>query len=580
MSSALVCFVDSIPRVTLPKVASPPPINPSSSANGMSLEFIARQISLGNFINEIEFDNQEFLVDAVLQSCAFYGVDIPKTYKQAMRAEDKAAWANAVSEELSNLLQMDVWVSKPMPAGVKPLDGWWVFAKKSGDDGTTKRYKARYVAKGFRQIAGKDFNKTFAPTATFVSLRLLLTIAARFNWPVHSFDFVAAYLNSPIDEEVWVAPPEGVDLPEGHAFLLKKALYGTRQAARCWWLHLRAILVKLGYLPSQYDNSLYILRHESTTGVIWIHVDDGVVTASSTELLKRLETDLKDILKIKWSEQLDSIVGLSIQRVPEGFILSQPKLIRSLLEEEWDGVLMAKTPLPPNFNAPTEDGDPTTSSKYLHILGILSYLAVGTRPDISFSVNYLARYSAKPSVLHWKGVRHLVNYIAGSTDQRLCLFPNKDPKALTTYCDASWGGEFSRSSYGVLIHFLGCPILWVARRQTTVAASTCHAEYMALGAATRHTLWIRHLLKDILKTDFVGHLHCDNQSAVRVGTDDASNKCTRHTDRDFYITNEALYRKLITLSWIPTAEQQADVFTKSLPPEQFKKMRSFLLSHG
>jgi hypothetical protein len=117
------------------------------------------------------------------------------------------------------------------------------------------------VAKGFKQVAGQNFGKNFAPTATFVSLRLLLMVEAHNHWPVHSFDFVAAYLNSPIDEEVWVKPPEGVILPPGHAFLLRKALYGTQQAARCWWLHLWAILNKLGYLPSQYNNSLYVLRH-------------------------------------------------------------------------------------------------------------------------------------------------------------------------------------------------------------------------------------------------------------------------------------------------------------------------------
>jgi hypothetical protein len=248
------------------------------------------------------------------------------------------------------------------------------FAWKSAPDGTPERFKARYVAKGFKQIAGLHFGETFAPTATFVSLRLLLTIAAQYQWPVHSFEFVAAYLNSPIDEEIWVKPPKGVTLPLGHAFLLKKALYGTQQAARCWCGHLRAILDNLGYSPSQYDNSLYILRHKDWKGVIWIHVDDGVVTALNILILKQLESDLKEILKIKWARQLDSIVRLTIERNNNGFILSQPKLINGLLNAEWDGVMTAKTPLPPNFNALTEDGDPSTSTRYLSIIGSCSYL--------------------------------------------------------------------------------------------------------------------------------------------------------------------------------------------------------------
>jgi hypothetical protein len=124
------------------------------------------------------------------------------------------------------------------------------------------------------------------------------------------------------------------------------------------------------------------------------------------------------------------------------------------------------------------------------------------------------------------------------------------------------------------------PIVWVLRRQAKVAASTCHAEYMALGSATRHTLWVRHLLKDILGEEFVGMLLCDNQAAVKVSSDDASNKRTCHTDRDFFITNNALFRKMIQLKWIPTGEQLADICTKSLGPELLQKIRPMLVKSG
>jgi hypothetical protein len=362
------------------------------------------------------------IINSILETCAFFGIDIPNTYKQAMKSKDVTEWKAAISKEMNNLSKMDVWEPQQLPEGKKVLGGRWVSARKSAPDGNPERFKARYVAKGFKQVAGLEFGETFAPTATFVSLWLLLTIAAQYGWPVHSFDFVAAYLNSPINEEIWVKPPEGVSLPSGQAFLLKKALYGTHQAARCWWLHLRAILDKLGYSPSQYDNSLHILRRAERKGVIWIHVDDGVVTASNIAILKQLENDLKEILKIKWAHQLDSIVSLSIERTDQGFVLSQPKLVNSILNAEWDGVLTEKTLLPPNFNAVTEDGDAGTSTKYLSIIGSLSSLAVGSRPGIAFAVNYLAHFSAKLSVTHWKGLRHLINYLAGSPDYKMCLY--------------------------------------------------------------------------------------------------------------------------------------------------------------
>jgi hypothetical protein len=100
---------------------------------------------------------------------------------------------------------------------------------------------------------------------------------------------------------------------------------------------------------------------------------------------------------------------------------------------------------------------------------------------------------------------------------------------------------------------------------------------MALGIATRQTLWVRHLLKDVLRQDFVGHMFCDNQSAIRVATDDASNKRTRHTDRDFYIANEALFQKKTKISWIGTKDQLADIFTKCLTPEVFGALKERIM---
>jgi hypothetical protein len=118
-------------------------------------------------------------------------------------------------------------------------------------------------------------------------------------------------------------------------------------------------------------------------------VVNGVFTASIMELLYKLEKNLKDLLKIKWSSQLESIVGITVNRNQNSLILTQPKLIKSLLHSAWNGNVTTRTALHPNFNVVTEDGDPTTSTKFLSIIGVLSYLAVGMQPDIVFAVNYL-----------------------------------------------------------------------------------------------------------------------------------------------------------------------------------------------
>ncbi|PLW36223.1 hypothetical protein PCANC_20397 [Puccinia coronata f. sp. avenae] len=588
-SLAIIQWREKKPSLLIPPQLSIPERKPTVSPPGdsalssppskHSVKFLMNQLNLGDFSGDILMEEQELIVDKVLQECSFYAATVPRTYLQAQKSKDWTKWSAAIEEELANLKTMGVWTAMPCPTGKRPLDGRWVFAEKMNDQSETIRWKARYVAKGFTQTQGVDFDKTFAPTATFVSMRLLLSLAANFNWPVRSFDFVAAYLNSPIDEEVWVRAPAGLKLPDGYAMKLHKALYGTRQAVRCWWLHLKGILEQLGYVASQYDNSLYTLKHPREIGIVWIHVDNGIVTGSSDELLRRLKTGLKGVLQIKWSDGLESIVGLEIKRNQAGFQLRQPKLIDQILRDHWDGVFTAPNPLPTNLELISDpNGNTADLTDYLSVIGALSYIAVGTQPEIAYAVNILARFSAKPGINHWKGVQHLINYLANSRLLHLNLYPRQQEKALKCFCDASWGGKLARSTYGILITFFGCPVLWASRRFATVAASTCQAEYMALGIGTRQVLWVRHLLQDILKRKYTGHLHCDNQAAVHVSTDDSANKRVRHVDREYFLTNQSLHRKETSLVWVPTTDQLADVLTKALGREPFERFKTAIMS--
>jgi hypothetical protein len=216
---------------------------------------------LGDFTAERRVQAQEELIDQISKQTVSPSPPPPKKYKDILKHPDKEAWLGAIQEELQNLFRHDIWTIELVPKGKHVMGAQWVFVEKRTQDGKLIKLKARYVAKGYAQIAGVDFLDTFAPTATFVSLRLLLTVAAKCCWPVYSFDFVAAYL-------MWVKPPEGLEVPPGHACKLKKGLYGTRQAAQCWWKHLQGKLGDLGYFPSQYNSFLYILKHSIEKGAI------------------------------------------------------------------------------------------------------------------------------------------------------------------------------------------------------------------------------------------------------------------------------------------------------------------------
>jgi hypothetical protein len=115
-----------------------------------------------------------------------------------------------MQEELNNFKRNEVWSLVPHPkqnvVGTK-----WVFRNKQDEHGVVTRNKARLVAKGYAQVAGLDFEETFAPVARLESIRILLAYAAHLSFKLFQMDVKSAFLNGPIKEEVYVEQPPGFE---------------------------------------------------------------------------------------------------------------------------------------------------------------------------------------------------------------------------------------------------------------------------------------------------------------------------------------------------------------------------------
>ncbi|PLW43717.1 hypothetical protein PCANC_19430 [Puccinia coronata f. sp. avenae] len=210
----------------------------------------------------------------------------------------------------------------------------------------------------------------------------------------------------------------------------------------------------------------------------------------------------------------------------------------------------------------------------------VNYVLVGTRPNIAYSVNCLAWFSSKPSPINWKALKHLLGYLAATKDRVLNISPKTSGTVpVECFVDANWGGPSSQSTYGVLMQQYGCPIMWLSRRLVTAASLTCQAEYMALGHAIQHSLWIRNLLANILGVGYPIQIFCDNQLAAKIGCKESSNKRTHHVKREFYITNQAMHKKTSS-RWIPGMAQLADVLTKALGKGAHEKAGFIVQGHS
>ena len=118
-------------------------------------------------------------------------------------------WAQAIMDEMIALQKNNTWTLVQLPKGKRTVGYKWVFSIKHKIDGLIKRYKARLVAKGYTQTHGIDYQETFSPLTKLNNVRILLSLAANLDWPLHRFDVKNAFLHKDQKEEVYTNIPPG-----------------------------------------------------------------------------------------------------------------------------------------------------------------------------------------------------------------------------------------------------------------------------------------------------------------------------------------------------------------------------------
>ncbi|MGZ5510499.1 MAG: reverse transcriptase domain-containing protein [Nitrososphaeraceae archaeon] len=178
----------------------------------------------------------------------------PQSYKKAIQSSESEQWKNACNEEYKSLIDNNTWTLVPRPSDRIVIPGRWVFAYKYDADSKPIKYKARFVAKGFKQIYGLDYDEVFAPVVRFKSIKMLLSIAAQFNLELKQIDFKTAFLNASLEHEIYVEQPEGYIQDKNLVCKLNKALYGLKQAPNEWYKELNQYLLSLGYKSTDIDD--------------------------------------------------------------------------------------------------------------------------------------------------------------------------------------------------------------------------------------------------------------------------------------------------------------------------------------
>nr|GEY96385.1 retrovirus-related Pol polyprotein from transposon TNT 1-94 [Tanacetum cinerariifolium] len=356
----------------------------------------------------------------------------PKNIKESM---DDSAWIESMQEELHH-----------------------GFGKKPDEENNVIRNKSRFVAKGYAQKEGVDFEESFAPVARLEAVRLFIAYAAYKSFTVYQMNVKIAFLYGPLKEEVYANQPDGFVDPyhPDKVYHLKKALYGLKQAPRAWYDELSPFLLSKGFSKGFIDPTLFITKHGKDILLVQIYVDGIIFGSMNPKLSKQFEKLMHSKFEMSMMEELKFFFGIQIHQSSHDVDLS--------------GTLVDQT-------------------KYRSMVEALMYLT-SSRLDIMHATCYCARYQSKPTEKHLTAVKRIFRYLKDTINMGL-WYPKDTGFELTTSLDLDHAGCLdSRKSTSGGIQFLGGDKLvsWSSKKQDCTLMSLAEAEYVSLSACCAQVL--------------------------------------------------------------------------------------------
>jgi hypothetical protein len=536
----------------------------------------------------------------------------PLTHAEAMRDVNREAWADAIAAELGSMDDFGVWELVPPPPGVVPLGNRWIFKIKRDKHGLVERLKARLTLQGFRMREGRDYDEVWAPTGRLRTFRALMAEASSGSYRTAQWDCTSAFLHAYLDKEVYIRQAPGTAKPgqEHYVCRLIKAIYGTKQASRLFGELVESTLISFNdeaagivVTKSAADDCLFLVHRGEESMRILTHIDDFAVTFNSQPLYDHVFSRMQSVFKITDYGQapITFYCGLAVHRAEDGsYELSQSSYIREVLARfgmssckpadspERTGAKSKLRPLSEPLSA--ADAAFMKLVPYREAVGAVWYIARATRFDIFRATQEVARFVANPGPEHWAAVERLLRYLSKTADKPLVYRPASfaSPSLqahgldarLVSHSDSDWAGDpdTSRSRTGWIVHFGGCLVAWRSVIQSSVAQSSCEAEYIAAGAAANELVWWRQLCADLgYPMRGASPVRCDSEAAVGLAKHSGKFEATKHIRLKYHVLRQYQKEGEVQTVWCPSRHQWADVLTKNVAVKDFVRITGLVM---
>ena len=349
---------------------------------------------------------------------------------------------------------------------------------------------------------------------------------------------------------------------------LNKSLYGTKQAPRQWRKHLVGTLTKLGLLSSPLDESLFYNLDRSV--MLHMHVNDGLIVGRDHNQVNQLLEEIKRIYTIKVKERPTQHLGYTLDWKEDGSVhINQADFIYKILYDfNMHDSNPVRAPAPMDLHKiVASDSPPFNQKLFQKAVGMLNYLALHTRPDITFATNLLAQFTSSPTEAHWSAVKHLMRYLRGTSKMGIHYTQTDDPnEGLCGWADADYATSLvtKKSTSGYVITMHGNPICWSTKKQPVVAQSTTEAEFVAINRCAKQLRWLTNLVLNLHVKIKAPVMKNDNSGAVTISKEAQLNENTKHIKVQFQYVLELVSKRQLTIQQVSTHDMIADGLTKPL----------------
>ncbi|KAK3240939.1 hypothetical protein CYMTET_49259 [Cymbomonas tetramitiformis] len=521
------------------------------------------------------------------------GVTEPRSHVQVLTAPDCAEWLSSIQDELEALVQikgaLQMLDEENVPTGVKLLEMSLVLKVKLDKNRELLKRKSRVCVRGNKQEYGVDYYDTFAPCTQLSSVRVVITLALNLGLTVYHMDVDTAFLNSVLEEDLYVRLPRGLDYGGHRCAKLLKAVYGLKQAGKEWFDTSDAFI--MGYDPrmkrSDVEPCLYFIRDSTLQVIILAYVDDYLVATNDKSWYDTFVSSFHAQYACKDLGVLDLVMGIGVRWGSDTAYLCQSGYITQIISTYGlDDAKPASLPMSPGTALEPADGK--GAMPYRALLGQLQWVARCSRPDIMAAVSVLSRFCTTYGPEHFMALKQVVRYLKGTKDYELVLRtasvpggggtgPSR-PLPLSIYTDSDYAGckVTRRSTSGIAVFLCGSLIIFSSMIQKSVSLSTTEAEIIAMSEGAREVKYVLNVLDSLVDICRPVPMYCDNQGAIHLATNYVNNSRSKHIEvRNMYI-RELIKAKDTEALYTGTDDNTADIMTKPLALPVFRVHRERL----